>query len=183
MHARRIRPRLEQVIPLADLNRLTNKRIILVIDALVVRFQAAKPAGHVLVEEGNDRVLRDVLDGICRGVRVGDFCGEVELGEPLVRGGEGLVDVGAGQVERVARLVDDDGEHVVLWVDEGDGAVELEGPAARGGGHVDDVPDPLAHLDGEFAELARHRVDGYGGLLVVAEDPGVAALSSTLVEC
>lgn len=71
--------------------------------------------------------------------------------------------------------MDDDRHHVVLGVDEGDGAVELEGPAGVGG-DVDDVSDPLAHLDGEFAELAGHRVDGYGGLLVVAEDPGVAAL-------
>lgn len=122
MRALRILPRLEDIVPLPDLDRLANERVVLVRDAHVVGLYGGEPARVVLVEDGDDRVLRDVLDGVGRGIDVGDLGVLVVLAPPLVRGGHGLVDEGAAEVEGVAGFVDHDGQHVVLWIEEGHGA-------------------------------------------------------------
>ena len=167
--------RLKEIVSLSHVDRLANERIILMRDAQIIRLNRCKATRVVLIEHRDDRVLRHVLYRIGRCVRIGDLGVLRQLAEPLVGGGHGLVHVCAAQVEGVPCFVDDDGEHVVLRVEEGDAAVEFEGPAGLGG-DVNDMADPLAHLDGDLAELLGHGVDGDGGLLVVAEDPWVAAL-------
>ena len=171
----------DDAVAITSLTGLGDESGVLVEDGVPVGFDAGVLPGDVLVVDGDDGVLGNILDHVALSVVVGDVGVLVIVVPPVVAGGEGLVGVGAVEIERVAGLVDDGGKHVVDRADEVDGTVPLEGPAVVCRS-VDNMTDPGAHLNGETTELGSHGVDGDVGVLVVAEHPWVSTISVGDVE-
>ena len=119
----------EDAVAVASLASLGDDGGELVEDLDVVGLDGAEAVGlDVDVVGCDDGVLGDVLDGVGAGVVVGNIRVLGKLREPLVGVGEGLVGVGAVEIEGVAGLVDDDGEEVGNVTEEGNGTVPLESP-------------------------------------------------------
>ena len=170
--------RLDDAVSVAGISSLLGKRVVLVGNGLVVGLDGGETSGHVDVEGGDDGVLGNVLDGVGSGVVV-RHVGVGVVGVPEVVGrGEGLVVVSSVQVERVAGLVDDDGEKVGHVSEEDSNTIGLESPGTIIG-DGDDMLDPFSHLDGETTPGGSHSVNVDLSIVVVAESPSSTALENS----
>lgn len=140
-----------------------------VADCLCVGLNLLNTAWDVLVVDGDNRLLGKVLLLGGTAVVVGDS-GVLIIGVgPFLAVGEGSAVLGVEGVgiERVASLVDEDGNLAV--------AVHLDVVAAAAGralaGQSNDVADELAHTDGQTAKELSHVLLAERRILVATEDP------------
>lgn len=176
MGALHILPRLDEASSaISSISGMCDNSCELMEEIVPVGFNAAVFLRHVLVVHGNDSVLGNILHHSRLRVRVGYIGILLVVVPPVVAIRQGRHAVCAVEVEGVADFVNHGREHVFDRSDKGDVAVPFKCPAAVRG-DIDDVADPLAHLDGHLAKLAGHGVYGAIGGSMVAEDPRIAAL-------
>lgn len=148
---------------------------VLVEDVAPVRLNTFKPSGDILVENSNNGSLGDILNHVALRIRVGNVGVLVVVVPPVVVIRNRWHVVGTTEIERVSSLVNHGSHHSLDGSDESDGSIGLESPTTIGR-YIDDVANPLTHLNGHLAELASHGIDGSVGTFVVAEDPRISTL-------
>lgn len=162
-------------VAMAGIACLSDDGSVLVEDVAPVRLNTFKLSRDILVENSNNGSLGDVLNHVALRIRVGDIGILVVVVPPVVVIGNRWHVVSAAEVKGVSSLVNHGSHHSFDGSNESNGSVSLESPTTIGR-YVNDMANPLAHLDGHLAKLAGHGIDGSVGTFVVTEDPRIATL-------
>ena len=135
-------------------SRYSDDRSKLVEDVAVVWFDAAIATVDILIVDSDDGILGNVFQSVGLRVWVWYVRILIVIIPPVVGAGE-LGTIGTEKIKRVAGLVHEHVDHVIDGAEEDDVAVRVVGIAVSAG-DSNHVPDPLAHLNGELAELRSH---------------------------
>ena len=168
--------RYDDAISITSLPCLGNDSGELSENGTVVGLDSSITVRNVDIKGGNNGILSNILNSVGLSIVVGHIAILIVLVPPLVRGRERLVGVGPIEIERVASLMENNGEEIRDVTQEGDATIPLKSPSASRIGKGDYVTDILSHLDREAAERGGHGVDANRSIIMMAEDPRTTTL-------